>query len=285
MTQLARKTVLDVDSGYFSKLLLIANLLLAIIIGIAASKLVNLWVDSTVILPTAIDQNGWVTPHHDGANAIAPTQQAERLFGPATPGSNLSIPDNLTETTLDLELNGVIRHSNSSASIAWISAGDSPAKGYRINDTLPGGAIIQEITAARVILARGGRMEQLKLPREELLVTESEGPGEDSIPSMSIDSAEFRSSLPRLLSALQLEPVETESGDIGVRIGGDPASTAFAQTGLNQGDVIIGLNSQSFSDISSIERYLREVTPGDTLELQIKRDDTVMSVRVLLETS
>jgi len=59
-----------------------------------------------------------------------------------------------------------------------------------------------------------------------------------------------------------------------------PASRA----GLKVGDVVLRVNGREIKVSAAFRRWVDEAKPGDTLNIEIKRGETVLSVRVKLET-
>lgn len=83
------------------------------------------------------------------------------LFG--HPGSAFSSPDGIApETAQQITLKGVFYLAGNDAH-AIIESADQSQKTYKINDTLPGGAILQAIENNRIILMTDKRQESLFL--------------------------------------------------------------------------------------------------------------------------
>ena len=74
-----------------------------------------------------------------------------------------------TETQLELKLQGVFfltQHQKMAHAI--IESADQIQKTYKLNDELPGGAILQAIENNKIILLREGKQEYLELDRNKL---------------------------------------------------------------------------------------------------------------------
>ena len=67
-------------------------------------------------------------------------------------------------TAANLQLRGVLLAHPAAASVALISAGGGPAKGFTIGATLPGGAILDAVEFDLVILRANGQLVTLALP-------------------------------------------------------------------------------------------------------------------------
>lgn len=74
----------------------------------------------------------------------------------------------LPETTLQLTLKGIYSDPNQQQGSAIITVPGKADAVYLIGDTLPGGAILQDIYEDRVILKRAGQLEVLMLPQQHL---------------------------------------------------------------------------------------------------------------------
>jgi len=57
-----------------------------------------------------------------------------------------------------------------------------------------------------------------------------------------------------------------------------------ARAGLKVGDVVLKVNGRDIKVSAAFRRWVSEATPGDTLNLEIKRGDEVLSVKVRMET-
>lgn len=77
-------------------------------------------------------------------------------------------PQVAPETTLRLTLMGVFASSDMQDAFAIIADASRQEETYRVDDAVPGGAILKEIYADRIILLRNNRYETLRLPKEGL---------------------------------------------------------------------------------------------------------------------
>lgn len=108
------------------------------------------------------------------------------LFG--RPDSASSSVDGLPpETTQPLKLKGVFylpdRHAH-----AIIEASDQSQKTYRINDTLPGGAVLQSIESNSVVIIADDRQESLVLTKTQLAQPEAQPAAEEQPVSPEADN-------------------------------------------------------------------------------------------------
>lgn len=91
------------------------------------------------------------------------------LFGKAGEKENQAEPDieNLPETNLRLFLRGVLAASGDFPGSALIEDDKSKTEAYLVGDELPGDAKLRSVRANRVIIERGGKLENLYFPDEE----------------------------------------------------------------------------------------------------------------------
>lgn len=86
-----------------------------------------------------------------------------KLFGDAAAPLKQApvVTENLPATTLRLTLTGVLAGKNNILASALIEGPDRQTRNYRIEDEVPGGAILKEVHPDRVVLQRAGRLENL----------------------------------------------------------------------------------------------------------------------------
>ncbi|WP_298624054.1 type II secretion system protein N [uncultured Legionella sp.] len=98
----------------------------------------------------------------DSFNAILNTS----LFG-------VYVPDNLNEDSvkksmLDVTLVGILLADDMEESQVIIRSSSGEEKTYKLDDKIPGGAVIKRIMAGGVLVERNGNLESLSLPKNDL---------------------------------------------------------------------------------------------------------------------
>lgn len=83
------------------------------------------------------------------------------------------VPDNLNasqvkQSMLNLKLAGIAYSKNPEKALAIIQGAGGVERFYRINDKLPGGAVIKRILPDAVIIEHAGDLERLSLPEKQL---------------------------------------------------------------------------------------------------------------------
>jgi serine protease Do len=72
--------------------------------------------------------------------------------------------------------------------------------------------------------------------------------------------------------------------DAGCRLIEVEENSPAARAGLKVGDVVLKVNGRDIKVSAAFQRWMSEATPGETLDLQIKRGDEVLSIKVRMET-
>ncbi len=147
------------------------SLVLVLAIGYYAARL--LW-----LLVPAGEPPAWTPPPFDGGTARAQPGVADaaayagiadaHLFGQASAADAdpaLTSGAQAPETQLNLQLRGVVATLDARFAHAIIADGSGNEKVYFLKDALPGGAVLQQVQADRVLLSRGGIVEALLLPK------------------------------------------------------------------------------------------------------------------------
>jgi general secretion pathway protein C len=141
---------------------LIAIGLTCIVVAALYFQSVELWskpVAAPVILPPVTSSSIPSQPQRNIATL--------RLFGDATKKSETAPPPekNLPKTNLRLTLTGVSAGSGDKAASALIEGPDKSTLLYKVGDSVPGNATLNNIYDDRVVLKRSGRLENLYFPK------------------------------------------------------------------------------------------------------------------------
>jgi len=248
-------------------------LVCAIGAGFAGARLV--WLVHDLISPpppSPMVDARTLAPTIDPA-AAAQQLAATQAFGPldATVDAR-EAPD----SRLALKLRGVISAADPRYSRAFIASNEDDERGYPIGATLPGGAMVQSILPDRVVLARNGSLETLRLPRE------SGSPSETAPAFQAADLRTAQQNPSRLLDWMR-PVVATESNtgrQLGYRVypGRDP--DRFTKLGLLPGDLVTAVNGQPLDDPSRSMELMRNLSGSDNITLTIERDGAQRLVQI-----
>ena len=209
--------------------------------------------------------------------------QLEHLFGTTTPDA--AEATYAPETQLDLRLIGVFATGDSSA-LAIIAAGQRPGAIYGLGDTLPGGARLRSIHADRVILARAGRLETLKLPRESLggglqagmnmAPAASGGALAEQLQHYRREAMRNPASMAQYVDA---QPVQEGGEFVGYRLTLRQRLPVFEQLGLESGDVVTEVNGVSLDKPEAGIRALRQLATARELQITVLRNGRPQTIQ------
>lgn len=200
------------------------------------------------------------------------------------------------DTRLALTLKGAVVSSDQSRSQAFIaSAGTEQI--YRQGDSLrdvPGNVVVQQIHATYVLIDNNGRSETLKMDEviaasaavadratAQVPATASAIPGAETAtmalpPGIAAGSA--------LTDLVRLQPVfepadSAMAGTLrGLQIRHGSRQDFLAAVGLQQGDLITGVDGKKLDASVDLSALLSQLSSQSVLALQVQRDQTLLTV-------
>lgn len=89
------------------------------------------------------------------------------LFGVYVPNDLNS--DNVKKSMLNIALVGILLGNTSESSQVIIRLADGEEKNFKVNDKIPGGALIKKIMADGILVEHNGSLESVSLPKSELI--------------------------------------------------------------------------------------------------------------------
>lgn len=285
---------------------LLAALLLAVLLGLQLAKL-------TWLLVPAPEQGLWVPRPAQPASAAATQQrsssinvaaiQQAKLFGEFSSQAatqQAQAAENAPDTNLRLKLRGILAMEDPKRSRALIEQTRGELAAYAVGMAIPGGAELHSIYVDRVLLERGGRLETLRLEKDEVIDT---SPRTNQTSSASMRS--LGGSAPRILDSdtaaklstirtellndptkasqyLRVQPARSNGAMRGYRIYPGRNRELFKQAGLRPGDIVTSVNGVSLDDPSKSFQLLGDLSSAQQLSLQIERGGQLQSVSVNL---
>lgn len=231
----------------------------------------------------------YTLPGHN-SNAATATGAAQRLFGvyaEQSPGTgNLSAESihalaTAPETHLNLKLLGILAdRAMPSQSRALVAGANGAEYSYALGQAVTSGVLLKAIFPDRVVLARKGRLETLRLE-----MNESSGSGADSNVPIAVaghaGTAEKLSNIrTRLLSNpalaarfIRVRPATDPKTkqQIGYRIYPGPDRAAFKATGLHPGDIVTAVNGVGLTKPARTLQLLSELSQAQQVSLTVKR--------------
>ena len=211
--------------------------------------------------------------HQIDANSVA----ERHLFGVAgaTTGNSANAPD----TTLALTLHGIVagKRASDSRALIVVNGDEEP---YAVGAQLPGGAVIRSIYPDRVLLARDGRLEALRLPTDDTSAagTSMQQPAamRPQVTAAPQDLGQLRQEIAnnpqRLMDIVRAMPVQDHGKLTGYRIypAGNPSQ--FNQLGLKPGDVVTAVNGIPLTDPAQSMRVLSSLKTSEQVSITLNRN-------------
>ncbi len=205
---------------------------------------------------------------------------ATHLFGEASTEAPELTGDaalNAPDTSLSLQLRAAIAADDPTMAHAIIADASGNEHVYFTNDSLPGGVTVQQIQADRVILARAGQLEVLRLPRE------GQGTGETSraIPaSLRPPEASAEANVQELvaqnaagfLDVVRPQPFMPNGQLKGYRIYPGPNRQQFASLGLRAGDLVTEINGVALNNPAQGMEVFRSLGGASQVTVTVERD-------------
>lgn len=181
------------------------------------------------------------------------------------------------ETRLNLTLRGLIALNTQREALAIIAQGGGEELAYRVGDTVPGGAVLHEIHADRVILARAGSFEALTLPKEKMVVEGlPERGGLDAGPAIEPRQVQalretIRKNPQEAMRLIHAQPVMDGGQLKGYRVSPGRDRRLFNSVGLRPGDVVTSVNGIPLNDMSRMGALFEQLSSADRLEVTLER--------------
>ena len=271
------------------------SLVLVIAIAYYAARLV--W-----LLVPGQEQAAWSPPPFTGIPATAgktggdPSAYAAvvdaHLFGQpsATPDPSAANAQNAPETQLNLELRGAVAAEDERFAHAIIADGSGTEKVYFLTDTVPGGAVLQQVQPDRVILSRGGVLEALLLPKD----TASDGFPNSTAPRRNAQPLARRNQAPSMQDVvaqnasgiteiIRPQPYMPNGELKGYRIYPGRNRDQFVGLGLQPGDLVTEINGMALNNPAQAMEMFRALADTTQVTLTIERDGQAQTLT--LDTS
>lgn len=220
---------------------------------------------------------------------------AMHLFGHSVKkveAPKVQAPIDAPDTRLNLKLKGVMATSDPALAGALISEGSGQEKHYRLDDMLPGGAVLKEVHADRVLLQRNGRFETLRLPKEKMTGTTASAkrgaPPRRTATRRTSGGGSLKEYRQRLMEnpaelwqMVRLEPVMQDNGAIkGYKVSPQKDKQLFQQLGLRKGDIVTAINGIPMSDTSQMGQALNQLSTSSRFEITVDRNGRQQTVNV-----
>lgn len=290
----------------------LARLALAVALGFCIWQLVNLlW-----LVLAGPDAPAGTVPAGvlaDATPASAGQLSKWHLFGDAQ-GGNVDLAalaqSRLQETALKLTLRGTFNESRPEGGVAIIADEAGVDRSYRVGDTLPGDAKLEEILAGVVVLSRAGVRETLSLrlidgnsasassarpapaPASTLRAPTLPGSPQAGMAPIQIkpaiapggpDMQSWRAAnLPNvedLAKQVQLFPVFDNGRMRGVRLSAGRDSDILERAGLKPSDIITSVNGVPLDGPARQAELLMRLRDAKQVQLDVQRDGKTIKLQ------
>lgn len=235
-----------------------------------------------------------------GSSAQASGPNAEliagaHLFGdyqaPANPA--LDQMDKAPDTRLSLTLMGILAADRDKESRALIGTQDGEEKPYSVGDDVVRGVNLQAIFPDRVILARDGQLETLRLDKDRAgaPLVASPAPAAGSTPAGGGDTAQMLGHIREQLlndpskaaDYIRVQPANINGQQRGYRIYPGRDRSVFSGAGLRPGDLVTSVNGVQLDDPVRAMQMLGDLSSAGTLNLTVERGGSQQAVTVNLQ--
>jgi len=195
------------------------------------------------------------------------------------------------QTRLNLTLRGVVAAGEGPSARAIISAPGRPEEHYRVGDSLPGGAVLEQILADRVILRRSGRLEALHLPQEDSVGSEvgaTVGKAPAAVPNLPTSAIrklqDYRKKIVRepqqAFNLARVQPVMEDGKIKGYRLSPNRERRLFRQVGLRPGDIVTSVNGIELGNPAQMGQVFSQLSQAPQLDLTVERNGSTTKVTV-----
>ncbi len=200
----------------------------------------------------------------------------------------------LPETNLRLTLRGVIASPDPGQARAIVADSSGNENFYKINDKLPGNAVLKEVHADRIVIQRGSRFETLKLPKEQLtLETQVEeqpafrptprsnfGRGSSPVAAAPVEPVESLGQVRdvlmkdpmRLADVVRISPKRENGSFLGYELQPGRDANFMARYGLMPGDIVVSINGTALDSPAKGFGLMRELQSAEMLDIEVDRN-------------
>lgn len=270
-----------------------ANLLLVAVLAWLLSKLV--W----ALVPVP-ESARWQPPPAEPVATNPGTQKlnidrliAAELFGPlSAPAIESESIEEAPDTRLSLNLLGILA-GDDRESRALIGKSNGEEKPYAIGDAVVSGVTLRSIFADRVILARGGKLETLRLNKDApsspqavaartATATAMASGGADTGQMLSQIREQILADPTKAANFLRVQPATVGGQQRGYRIYPGREREAFQQVGLRPGDLVTAVNGVQLDDNQKALQLLGDLSQANAVTLTIERGGQVQTLNLTL---
>lgn len=233
-----------------------------------------------------------------GSQPLAGKIASWNIFGKfevqkANPAPVQQAVETAPDTRLNLKLRGVFSSPNPKLARAIIEDAKGDEDSYAVDDSLPGGAVLNQVFTDKVILEYNGRLETLRLPVDEAQAAGASESGNRSSPrrgsqpgnvarptfSPSGDTGEmlrqYRDALlndpQSVMGLVRAEPYQKDGQLQGYRIRPGKDRQLLTRFGLKSGDIVTAVNGVPMNNPIKALEVLRDLSTATELTVNVER--------------
>lgn len=276
-------------------ILKIATFLFIAIAAVVLGRLTWALIEPSSILPAAKPATNAMV-----ADAVPQaTGGFRQLAALSVLGANQSRPAvvNAPDTTLSWTLKGVMSDPDPARSAAILAPQGQPEKLYRVGAALPGNVRLEQIMNDRVILARDGKLETLRLKRVEQAAPRNAGrsaaprlPEADPDVTITpdggvarIDKEAWANDPQRFMDVITASPVMQDGAMYGLEVNPSRNAREFEAAGLEPGDVIVAVEGTPVSEINDYRDILQELGGASSVSVSLERNGEPINITITMD--
>lgn len=263
------------DGGWLDRLPLLASVVLVVLMAWTAANLT--W---SLAAPRDAAVNAPATLAARPAERVDPERIAARsLFGraDAAPGT---VAHDAPETRLNLTLRGISSSSNPAFARAVIAGPDGKERVFATGVEVPGGAVVHEIHADRVILNRRGTLETLRLPRLGSAAMPPGSAAAQPLVPVAVDNLRDQAATEQLAEFIRPQAVMVGGQLRGYRVYPGRDRQRFAALGLRAGDLVTAINGVALDDPVRGLEVMQALTGNQEAVVTVERGDQTENITV-----
>lgn len=248
------------------------SIVLALAIGWQLTAVVASWLDRDANPPPS-SMN--LAPSVTASSSLGKRSAAIRaaaLFGVDSQGATP------VQSELGWALVGVIAETDPGTGRAILGENTAATRVYAVGDSLPGGRRLHAVYPDRVLLERGGLLEELRLPR---LNAQAGSPSVEQY-SLPVGTAETAGVGGQWADLLRWQAVTRADQSAGLRVYPGANARLFSQAGLSPGDLILAINGTPLADPANAEQFLRILTGAPQATLTLERGGRTENILINL---
>lgn len=209
---------------------------------------------------------------------------AAHLFG--VPQSDAPAQAEVRDTQVNLVLSAVFAANDPAKGRAIIGESAQSTKVYAVGDSVRQGILLHAVHLDRVILDRGGQLEQLMLPKQN-----TPGLAINRVPPRPSAGSQFADNIRRIAQTnptafteiVRPQPVFANGVQRGYRVYPGRNRQQFAKLGLQPGDLVLSINGTPLDDPARGMEIFNTIGTSDRVQVTIERNG--QSQEVTLNTA